>query len=401
MMASNKHTLMSAIMVGLALWVTGCGGSGSSNASAPRPQPQPVSPVENTPANLDLQVLLNQAVENGVTGMTLLVDSPQLSFTGSAGLSNKETLEPMTVDAVMPTGSAGKSFTAILALQLQQEGLLDLDAPISNWLEQDLLSQIPYSELMTLRQLLNHTSGLFEYLHNPQFGLDLIGTPDTLRLDQQVIQYALNQPANFIPGQGFSYSNSGYVLAGLILDKVLGYHHSIAVRQRILDPVGMTNTFYLGAEQGDIISGYRALSDLDLSDDESIQDTKPFLYNLGVADAPVASNVQDYLLYHKALLTSGTLLGSEASEQLIGENFLVNAGQNYHLNNSTLHYGLGWFKEASPEITLAHHNGDQFGWLTYNILWREKDMSIIMMVNCAGDLCEQESEKVLSEILKQ
>ena len=399
-MTTIKSTLMNGLLIGMALWLTACGGS--SNSSKPVvTQPEPPAPVQPTP--LDYQALIDQAVTNGLTGVTLLVESSDERFLGSAGVSNKDTLEPMTVDAVMPAGSAGKSITAVLALILQQDGMLDLDAPISLWLEEDLLSQIEHSDKMTLRQLLNHTSGIFEYLHNDQFGLDIINAPDELRLDEQVIQYVLNQPANFEPGAGFSYSNSGYVLAGLVLDKVLGYHHSIAVRERILDPVGMNNTFYLGAEgdKGQIISGYRALSDFGLSEDETPQDVKPILFNLGVGDAPVASTVEDYFLYQRALLNTGTLLGEEATNQFVGQEYLLTVDEDYHLENSTLEYGLGIFKETNSSNTLLHHDGDQFGWLTYNLYWEEQDMSIIMMVNCAGAVCKQQSSQVISAILNQ
>ena len=400
-MNATKQLLMTGAAVALALGLTACGGSSSPQTSTtppvvPAPTPQP-------PMALDLQNLIDQAVDNGLVGVNLLVESPSLQFTGAAGVSNQQSLTPLLVDDIMPTGSAGKVITATLALMLQQDGLLDLDDRLSTWLAPELLAQITNGEQMTLRQLLNHTSGLFEYLHNPQFGEDLLADPDRIRLDADVIQYALNQPAYFEPGAGFQYSNSGYVLAGIILDKVLGYHHSIAVRERILDPLGMINTFYLGAEQGGrtIVSGYRPLSDLELSDDDTVQDVKPLLYRLGVADAPLASTVEDYLLLQRALLDTGTLLSQASTDEFIGEGYRVTIGSDYHLSGSQLDYGLGMFHEANTSHTLLHHNGDQFGWLTYNLYWQEKDMSIVMMVNCGGSVCEDQSAQVIDAILSQ
>lgn len=401
-MNTTKHLVMMGLAVAFVLGLTACGGSSSPQVSTPVPIPEPL-PTPQPPAELDLQRLIDQAVDNGVVGVNLLVESSSLQFRGSAGLSNQQTLTPLLLDDIMPTGSAGKVITATLALMLQQDGLLDLDDRISTWLAPELLTQIPYGEQMTLRQLLNHTSGLFEYLHNPQFGEDLLADPDRIRLDADVIPYALNQPAYFEPGEGFQYSNSGYVLAGIILDKVLGYHHSIAVRERIIDPLGMVNTFYLGAEEGrrPIASGYRPLSDLELSDDDTIQDVKPLLYRLGVADAPLASTVEDYLLLQHALLDTGTLLSETSTDEFIGEGYRITIGSDYHLGGSQLDYGLGMFHEANSSHTLLHHNGDQFGWLTYNLYWQEKDMNIVMMVNCGGSVCEDQSAQIINAILTQ
>lgn len=128
---------------------------------------------------------------------------------------------------------------------------------------------------------------------------------------------------------------------------------------------------------------------------------KPLLYNLGVGDATVASTVEDYFLYQRALLNTGTLLGEEATNQLVGEDYLLTIDDDYHLENSVVEYGLGLFKETNANNTLLHHDGDQFGWLTYNLYWEQQDMSIIMMVNCAGQVCEQQSSQVISTILNQ
>ena len=400
-MTTVKSSLLFGLIVGLALWVAGCGGSSSApRATAPEPAPAPAPAI---PDPIDYQQLLDIAVENGVTGMVLLIESPDEYFLGSAGVSNKETLSSMSVDAVMPAGSAGKPLIAVLALQLHAEGLLDIDLPITNWLPEELVAQVPFSEHMSFRQLLNHTSGVFEYLHNPAFGLALFDAPDVLRLDSQVIPYALNQPASFYPGRDFAYSNSGYVLAGLILDNVLGYHHSTALRERILEPAGMDATFYLGAEseKGEIISGYRALSDLDLTDSDEVRDLKPFLYNLGVADAPVASTVEDFLRFQQALLDSQTLLDEETRSQIFSTQSVNEIDRGYYIPGSVVEYGLGLFRETTPEKTLLHHGGDQFGWLTHNVFWQEKHMSIVLMLNCGGQICEQQSAELIKTVVGQ
>ena len=107
--------------------------------------------------------MLDNLISEHIPGAVLLVETKNGSYLGSAGFKDLKKKKPMTTDVVMPNGSAGKKLTALLVAMLADEGVLSLDAPISSYLENELLSQIQYSDKMTLRQLLNHTSGIFEY----------------------------------------------------------------------------------------------------------------------------------------------------------------------------------------------------------------------------------------------
>ena len=109
------------------------------------------------------QLMLDNLISKHIPGAVLLVETKHGKFIGSAGFKDLEKKQPMTTDVVMPNGSAGKKFTALLIALMADEGIVDLDAPISKYLDKELLSQIQYSYKMTLRHLLNHTSGIIEY----------------------------------------------------------------------------------------------------------------------------------------------------------------------------------------------------------------------------------------------
>ena len=193
----------------------------------------------------DYQKMLDDVISEHVPGAVLLVDTPKGRFIGSAGYSEKIKKVKMPTNAVMPNGSAGKKLTALLVAMLHEEGKLDLDAPIGTYLGKKMLTQIEHSEKMTLRMLLNHTSGIFEYndvgdydFYKAQFAQSNQVTTDIFPLS-----FALNQPAEFPPGERFGYSNTGYALTGIILEKVLGEHPAKAIRKRIIKPLGMTSSY--------------------------------------------------------------------------------------------------------------------------------------------------------------
>lgn len=141
------------------------------------------------------------------------------------GLANLEHQVPVRPETVFQTASIGKMFTATAVLLLVDEGKLSLDAPLSTW-----LPQAPDSwRSITLRHLLNHTSG--------------IGSPE-LRFDQeyteqQLLEEILASPARYRPGQHYAYNNTGYVLAGIIVGKLAGKHYSQLLQERVFGPAGM------------------------------------------------------------------------------------------------------------------------------------------------------------------
>jgi len=369
--------------------LTGCGGS-SSKSEPVVVEEQPVVVVEQ-PVAMDYQTLIDSAISDTIPGIVLLVDSPENRFLGSAGVASRESLEAMQVSAVMPNGSAGKKLTALLVAQLADQGLLSLDETIDHWLPEELLSQIEHSEKMTLRQLLNHTAGVYDYLDDDDYESAVFHDPESLKTDAYVLQFALNKPASFEPGEGWDYSNTGYLLAGLILDEVLGQHHSQEIRGRILEPLGMNASYYGGveSERGEIIDGYYAL------ESGEVISTKAFYHNIGIADAPLVANVEDVALLLKTIIEDDSFVGQEVREALIGESNLQSMGDGKF-------YGMGVIKETINDTVVYHHGGEEAGYSTTNIYIPSSQTSITAFFNCGGyEACEQETDEVVHAILRE
>ncbi|WP_286270268.1 serine hydrolase domain-containing protein [Thalassotalea hakodatensis] len=365
--------------------LTGCGG-GKSN----KVKEVILPPIQQ---QFDYQAVIDNAISETIPGIILLVENSETKFLGAAGLANIETQAPMQSYHVMPSGSAGKKLTALLTVLLEQEGLLNLDDSINTFLDAAILAQIENSNNITIRQLLNHTAGVFDYL-DETIAVDFYNavlTSDTeqLKLDSFALSFALNKPAYSVPGEAFNYSNTGYLLIGLILDKVLAEHHSVAMRHRILEPLGMNSSFYGGIEKslGDIISGYYQ--------DEAIGtvNTKPFYEFIGFADAPLRSNVEDLALLLKNIVSTDSAFSQDVRARFFEAESMVKI-------NASTEYGLGIFKEKLNNKTVYHHGGLEAGYTTANIFIEETQTSVTAFFNCGLNAqCESESDQVLQTIL--
>jgi len=352
------------------------------------------------------QTQIDNLVSEKIPGIILLVETPNSHFLGSAGLSNTKLDLPMLPDAVMPNGSAGKKLTSLLAAMLHDEGMLDLDASITQYLPTELLSKIPNSRKMTTRQLLNHTSGIFEYNDSQDYAFfkAQFSHINELKTDIFPLSFAFNQPENFKPSENWEYSNTGYALVGLILERVLNQHPSKAARKKILDPLGLNSSYSKGVEEHkpDFISGY-FYNDGDTDFPSPVNewfDTKNLMGNSAFSDAPLASSVKDIAKLLKSIVSENKIVKSSARENIIGTKNLVEAWGNKFYQSSKLYYGLGIFVEKTNGVTIYHHGGTEFGYFTQNIYIPDGDISITAFANCGvNDYCEERFQELTFKIL--
>ena len=208
------------------------------------------------------QSLLEWSHENGMPGAILLVQTPQTNFLGALGWADVKRKIPIRPEHEFRIGSITKMFTGLTVLQLERDGILKTDSVITNYLPKSITDHIANSDRITVRQLLQHGSGIYDFLDNPWWilryaVLDRRGGWPPLRH----LKYAYNKPARFPPGKRYEYSNSNFILLGLIIDQVTGHSHSIEIRKRFLDPLQLTNTYYELSEpaRGERAHGYKRL----------------------------------------------------------------------------------------------------------------------------------------------
>ncbi|MER7760799.1 serine hydrolase domain-containing protein [Streptomyces sp. NPDC097619] len=200
----------------------------------------------------ELRRVMRGFIEAGVTGVQLRVDDRRGEWTGSAGLAELGGTAAPPVDGLIRIGSTTKTFTAVLVLQLVAEGRIGLDDPVA-----DHLSSFGLDRRITVRMLLGHTSGIFnftgEYYEDGTIvpgivwqGREWVEGRFTARPPEELVRLALSKAPRFEPGADWSYSNTNYVLARLLVEEVTGRPSGEELRRRIVDPLGLTGTFQPG-----------------------------------------------------------------------------------------------------------------------------------------------------------
>jgi CubicO group peptidase (beta-lactamase class C family)/predicted dienelactone hydrolase len=267
-----------------------------------------------------LQTNLNQflAENQDTTGLAATVFAPDGTlWSGFAGAANRATQTPVDANSLFSIGSITKPMIATTILQLRDEGKLSLDDTLSQWLP-ELSSQIPNSDRITIQELLNHTSGIREYLTDPGFIEPLTNDPDLANqtfTPEQLVSFIAGKPALFEPGQQYSYSNTGYILLGEVIETATQSTITRQLHQRIFDPLGMKDTFYAPEEQvkGNWVQGY-----IDLDGDGQLDPLNETLSWAGAAGGVVSTSA-DIAKFSQALF-SGELLAPATLNAMLYNN---------------------------------------------------------------------------------
>ncbi|MFI7130134.1 serine hydrolase domain-containing protein [Nonomuraea sp. NPDC050153] len=200
----------------------------------------------------ELQKAVQAFIDAGFAGMQVRVHDQRSEWVGSAGVRKLgEAAEPPT-NGRFWAGSVTKTFTATLVLQLVAEGKITLDAPVAGY-----LPELGLDRRITVRMLLQHTSGLFNYTGElrpdgtwvpgiPATGDEWLNNRFRSYRPEELVRLALSKPANFAPGTDQSYANTNYTLALLLIEKVTGRTYAQQMRQRILRPLGLKGTVVPG-----------------------------------------------------------------------------------------------------------------------------------------------------------
>ncbi len=301
------------------------GGTMTFQRAAERGSGESGGPEAALPAELveSLDALLQENIYNDgadpeatAPGLILLVDTPQGRYLKAAGVANMDDQTPMKEDDILEIGSITKPFTIVLLMQLQEEGVLALDDPLSKWLP-DWATKIPYGDEITLRQLANHTSGVWDY-GDPI--LDA-GIEDKELLEkhftpEELVQYAIdNGQPDFKPGEAgqWHYSNTGYILLGMVIEKAADKSLGDLYQERILTPLNMTTAAFIDdipTEEQITARGYV------IDDNGNALDATDWNASQGWAAGALAMNAADLLTFAHAF-ASGELFQSPDTLQTI------------------------------------------------------------------------------------
>jgi len=323
----------------------------------------------------------------GISASILFADGSV--WYGAAGLADVAAKRKVTDDTAFPVASVSKTFTAALVLDLAEDDLLDLDASVRSY-----LPTLGISRKITVRQLLDHTSGLRDFYFHPRIDKALLTRPARVWDAARSLTYVGKPYAK--PGSSWHYSNTNYLILGLVAEAVGGGTMAVQLRGRFFTPLGLDHTFYQSAEKpnGPLVRNYRFLGAdpklpaIDLSDGTPVAPFTSVVTAAGAAGS-IASTSSDLVRWARALY-GGSVLEPETRAAMVGD--VVRTAP----YKPAVAYGLGVQAVAIAGHPTLGHSGRFLGaratvrWLT------DEHMGIAVITNQS----RTDTNVLLADLLK-
>ncbi len=380
---SNKvwKKIIGAILLALFLtvigWLTYVSRLTKQNDRACKPtieQTAIVSPLQrvldayNTERNVGLQVTI--------------IYSDETQWDGVSGFASREKKCLVTPEHHFGIGSVTKLYTATLVMQQVEVGTLSLDDPSSKWFD------LPYGEQVTVRMLLNHTSGIPDYTSDAAFLLRYMGLPKRSWRPKELIEVIKNKPFEFAPGSRHEYSNSNYLLLGIVLEKASGKPYD-AVLEEMTNELGLHDTYYL-TYPDDILIANAYDEDLLHVGAPNLTGLRLSLHSGAFSAGGIVSTSKDVARFTRALFT-GEIISDKSLVEMM--TFMAAPDENAP---ERIGYGLGVRQMVIGGESFVGHTGAIPGYSAVTGFGLENRITVSILSN----LSVIEQERLLAGIMK-
>jgi len=342
-----------------------------------------------------LQADVDTNHRDGVVGVLAQVRTDNVVVNARAGEARLGAGVPVAFDSRFRMGSNTKTFVAVVVLQLVGEGKLGLDDTVERWLPGVVAGNGNDGAQITIRQLLQHTSGIWNYT------ADLLGTYTAddyrrTRFDHvspdELVAIAMSHPPNFAPGTSWSYSNTNYVLAGMVIQKVTGRDWTAEVRDRIIQPLQLSATFDPGDWPG--LPAPHAEGYHQFADSGPLVDVTLLNHTWAGAAGSLVTTVDDLTRFWRAL-QSGRLL---APAQMADLHTTVPAPELAEVIPG-LRYGLGILSVPTSCGGLYWaHFGDTFGFSTRNAVSEDGARAVVLSDTTTSDVSDSALQVITDDL---
>lgn len=343
---------------------------GSSTCTAPTPASHPKA--------TRYQAVLDEYVRQGMPGIALLIRDQYGEWFGAAGKADIENGVSMRTCTVSKAASITKTFVATLALLLVEEGLIGLDDPLEKWLPAEVVSKVNNVRGSTVRMLLNHTTGIADVIEDSGFYLSVLNNPPRKWKPEELITFAYGDPALFPVGTDVEYSNTNFLLLAMVLDKALGRNHGVVLREKIIRPLKLSDTYYYWHD--DPLPSSTAQGYFDLYNNGTILNLTNYNTGSGNGYGGLYSTVYDLRTFIEALVRNKTLLKPATLAEMLT---FTQPDEGYNRAN-----GLGIFKdflERAPDQFAYGHRGRDLGY-TADLFWfPNQDYTLAYLINYGTD----------------
>jgi D-alanyl-D-alanine carboxypeptidase len=348
--------------------VAGCGGEKEHHVSAG--------------LSAQLQQIVDSAVASPTTvfpGTALYVSQPELgTWTGAAGEGNIDPATPMRAEDTFRAGSILKPFISTVVLQLVEEGRLSLDDALPAVLPGRVIARFTDAAHITVRMLLDHTSGIPDYANTKEFERNVLADPRRHWKVDEFLDRAAAQTPYFAPGKGWGYSNTDYNLLGLVIEQATGKPWRAVVRERIIDRLGLKHTSLPETGRNpigsDAVHGYELVNGK-LRD---VTDVDPSMADAAGGDALVTTTA-DLAYFLKALLAGEFFEHAKTLREML--TFVDAKGA-----PGLVGYGLGLERYELPGgVEVIGHAGGTAGYLSFVGHLPAQDVDVAIVINNRDD----------------
>jgi D-alanyl-D-alanine carboxypeptidase len=370
----HQRRLMGLVVTALAaMLVSSCGGGGGQEDDSAADTTTAGGGGERA-SEADLDAALEKSFpESDAPGVVAAVQTPEYTWIRALGVADRSSEEPMTPEMYHRIGSVTKTFTATLLLQAAGDGLLSLDDTIDQYIK-----GVPNGDEITLRQMANMTSGVATYSETKKFDGDPGADPYRVWEPEELAKIGIEDSPLFDPGTEFNYSNTNYVLLGLVLEQVTGESIGELTRERIIEPLGLKGTSFPDLADTSLpephAQGYTLQGQSSGGEPRNATDwNASWTWTAGI----MISTVDDLLAYGRALGTGKGLLSPAQQDERIDS--LVSDVPPFDQPplKGDYGYGLGLMYEHG----WIGHGGELPGYNTYLYYHPELDAVVAVEVN--------------------
>lgn len=321
-------------------------------------------------------LLQRRLKRNGFKGAVLVAYKDQVIMRYANGYSDYSQKEKIQISSSFQLASVSKSFTATSIMMLKEKSLLDYDDLVNQH-----IPEFPYDNI-TIRQLLQHTSGLQNYMYLVDHYWENDSTITNEDVLDLLVKYQL--PLNNWPGKRYTYSNTGYAMLALIVERVSGKSFAAFLKENIFDPAGMSRTYTYNLDILDTVSnrvvGYnrkgRRLYRYDFEPNDLI-----------LGDKSVISNVDDLFKYQRAL-NAFELVSAETLKEAYTK------GRTTSRYKRAFNYGFGWRIKNDGKQNLIYHNGLWHGFVTTLTREIDHDITVILLNNTSAGISSVKTDLI-------
>jgi D-alanyl-D-alanine carboxypeptidase len=318
------------------------------------------------------------------------------SFGLAVGFSDRDKKTPMKPTDRMLAGSVGKTFAAATALQLIKEGKIGLDDKIEKYLGgEPWFSRLPNAKDITVRQLMNHTSGLVRYEFKDQFTKDLTANPEKTWKPAELVSYLLDEKPPFEAGKGWDYSDTNYIVLGIIIEKVTGRKFYDEANRRLLKPLKLTETIPQdGPKLKGVVQGYAGPNNPFGGKDAMINEGK-FVINpqFEWTGGGYASTAHDLARWAR-MIYQGKVFSPDLLPQVLD-------GVPAPMLGRETKYGLGVIIRKTSAGTAYGHSGFFPGYMTDMMYFPDQKVAVAVQVNTSvGRSLGKPLSRVLVEVME-